>query len=291
MTPRARISRFAVAQEGAAAIEFAIVAPVFMILLLGVFDIGQMAYGRAILSGAVEKAARSASMETVDTTALDTMVKAAIKPILPNATFVSTRKSYYDFADINRPEKFTDSDGNGTCNAGEPYVDENRSGQWDADIGKAGNGVVANTSGGSITVDSAQGDVNLDTSGGSIKVGAIAGKADLDTSGGSITIDSVMNSVRASTSGGGIRANIVGTLREDSSLSTSGGGIRVTLDKSAAFNLDASTSGGGVDADGLTITLKDAGQRGKNRLAGAVNGGGPALKLRTSGGGIDISTR
>ncbi len=144
MTPRRQPNRplagLAAAQDGAAAVEFAIVAPVFLLMMLGIYDVGQMAYGRALLSGAVERAARSSSLETADTTAADLMVKNAILPILPGATFTSTRKSYYDFADINRPEKFTDTNGNGTCNAGEPYVDENRSGHWEADVGKGGNG-------------------------------------------------------------------------------------------------------------------------------------------------------
>jgi Flp pilus assembly protein TadG len=145
MTPNAKrtdtgIGGLAGAQDGAAAIEFAIVAPVFMLMLLGIFDIGQMAYGRAILSGAVEKAARSSAMETANTSAADLAVQNAIAPILPGATFVSTRKSYEDFDDIDRAEKFTDTNGDGTCNTGEPYVDENRSGNWDADVGKGGNG-------------------------------------------------------------------------------------------------------------------------------------------------------
>ena len=139
--PSARfLRRLAVAQDGAGAVEFALVAPVFLLLLLGIFDIGQMAYGKAILSGAVERAARDGTLETVDTAAADAKVRAAILPILPNATFSSSRRSYYDFADVSRPEKFTDLNGNGTCNAGEPFIDENRSGTWEADVGKTGNG-------------------------------------------------------------------------------------------------------------------------------------------------------
>lgn len=134
------ISRLGMARDGAAVVEFAIVAPVFLLMMLGIFDIGQMAYAKAILNGAVEKAARSSSLETANTTAADNAVKLALKPILPNATVTSTRKSFFDFADIGRPEKWTDTNNNGTCNAGEPYVDENRNGSWDADIGKSGNG-------------------------------------------------------------------------------------------------------------------------------------------------------
>ncbi len=137
---RAGLARLAASRDGAAAIEFALVAPVFMLLLLGFADLGQMAYARGILNGAVERAARGSSLEDNDTGAADKMVQDAIKPILPGATFATSRKSYFDFADVNRPEKWSDKDGNGTCNNGEAYVDENRSGQWEADIGKASNG-------------------------------------------------------------------------------------------------------------------------------------------------------
>lgn len=132
--------RLASAQQGAAAVEFAIVAPVFLLLLLGIFDIGQMAYLKAVLTGAVEQAARNGTLETANVTTADDFVKNAVKPVMPNATFTMTRKSYYDFNDVARPEKFTDNDHDGTCDHGEPYVDENRSGTWDADVGKAGNG-------------------------------------------------------------------------------------------------------------------------------------------------------
>jgi len=72
-------------------------------------------------------------------------------------------------------------------------------------------------------------------------------------------------------------------------LSTSGGKVVATVDKAVAFHLDASTSGGDVEADGLTITIEYGGQ-GKSRLAGDVNGGGPLLKLHSSGGDVVVKT-
>lgn len=154
-------------------------------------------------------------------------------------------------------------------------------------LGKMGSTVQARTSGGSITLEESRGMAELKTSGGNITVGRVHGPADLSTSGGSIRVDAVANALRAHTSGGSIRAAITGALKEECSLSTSGGGVNVTVDKSAAFRLDAATSGGGVDAEGLTITLEKS-QRDRSRLAGLVNGGGPLLKLRTSGGGITV---
>lgn len=140
MTRHTVPQRLACARDGATVVEFALVAPVFLLLLLGTFDIGQMVYAKAILNGTVEKAARNGSLETADTTAADNMVKSAMQPILPNATITTTRKSYYDFGDVARAEKWTDNNHDGICNSGEPYVDENGNGQWDADIGKNGNG-------------------------------------------------------------------------------------------------------------------------------------------------------
>jgi hypothetical protein len=65
--------------------------------------------------------------------------------------------------------------------------------------------------------------------------------------------------------------------------------VRVRVVKGAGFLLDASTSGGDVNAEGLTVTIEKGGV-GKSRLVGSVNGGGPRLKLRSSGGDISIRT-
>ena len=157
-------------------------------------------------------------------------------------------------------------------------------------IGQIDGTVDAHTSGGDIRLDFCTGDTKLDTSGGGISAQRIVGKADLHTSGGSISVKLVENALQAHTSGGGVEATIAGALKDDCSLSTSGGSIRVAVDKTAAFRLDAATSGGGVRAAGLTIRLENGGL-GKSRLVGDVNGGGPLLKLRTSGGGIDVKMR
>lgn len=183
-------------------------------------------------------------------------------------------------------ELFT-SGGGITAGDGLKSVDAHTSGGG-VRLGRVDGRVDVRTSGGGITLDQAGGSVDLETSGGSITVGKVAGSAKLSTSGGGIKIDSVEGALRASTSGGSIRAAIAGPLKEECILSTSGGGVKVAVEKSAAFQLDASSSGGGVNADGITLTL-NKGTQGRSRLAGAVNGGGPLLKLRTSGGSIDLA--
>lgn len=126
--------------SGVAALEFALVAPVFLVLLMGMLNVGQVAYGTAVLNGAVQKAARDSTLEGANTAQADAIVKNLAAPVLPGATFVSRRTNYYDFADIGRAERFNDQNNNGTCDNSESYIDENRSGQWDRDIGRGGNG-------------------------------------------------------------------------------------------------------------------------------------------------------
>lgn len=168
-------------------------------------------------------------------------------------------------------------------------VDARTSG-GDITLGRISGDIDAGTSGGNVRLEAGLAEVKLGTSGGDIIVGEAVGPTDLGTSGGDITIKSVQNSLHAATSGGNVKAGLKGALKGDCKLSTSGGHVKVTVDKAAAFALDASTSGGDVDASGLTITIEKGGS-GRSRLAGKVNGGGPLLKLRSSGGDIVVQTR
>lgn len=157
-------------------------------------------------------------------------------------------------------------------------------------LGRITGDIDAATSGGDVSLTEGAGAVKLGTSGGNIAVERAVGPADLDTSGGDISIKSIENTLQASTSGGNVSAGLLGALKGDCKLSTSGGQVKVTVDKAAAFTLDAATSGGDVEAEGLTITIERGGT-GRSRLAGKVNGGGPVLKLRSSGGDVTVRTR
>jgi hypothetical protein len=156
-------------------------------------------------------------------------------------------------------------------------------------LGRIGSDVRAATSGGNVSLREGRATVDLRTSGGSISVGRAVGPAELRTSGGSIRIDSAEGTLQAETSGGSVQANLSGAIKGNCDLRTSGGSVHVTVSHTAGFELDAATSGGSVDADGLTITMARGGLR-RTALAGTVNGGGPELKLHTSGGSIEVRT-
>lgn len=170
-----------------------------------------------------------------------------------------------------------------------------------------GGTVSGRTSGGSIHGRELTGEVVLDTSGGGISVRQFTGsRLDVRTSGGSISLRDVTGAVNARTSGGGIEieaaagplearssgGSVRGSLREAPagpvSLSTSGGGVTLELPAGAGFELDAGTSAGGVTSD---FPVKLSGGAGSRSASGPVNGGGPRVTLKSSGGSIHLRQR
>ncbi|HEX8170160.1 MAG TPA: DUF4097 family beta strand repeat-containing protein [Thermoanaerobaculia bacterium] len=150
--------------------------------------------------------------------------------------------------------------------------------------GARGN-VTAHTSGGSIEVGDTTGAVDVRTSGGSIHIARTGGNVIARTSGGGIRIDDALGSVDATTSGGSIEAQLSRQPAGDSRLSTSGGGVTVRIASGLGFELDARASGGGVHSD-VPVTVQ--GSIDDDEMHGRINGGGPRLVLRSSGGGIRV---
>jgi DUF4097 and DUF4098 domain-containing protein YvlB len=129
------------------------------------------------------------------------------------------------------------------------------------------------------------GDAEVKTSGGSIRIGKVQGEVKATTSGGSIKVQEVMGTINAATSGGSVSAYISKQPSGDCSLKTSGGSVSVHLAEDIKVDVDAKTSGGRVRTD-FPVTL--IGELSKRKLQAKINGGGPELYLRTSGGSIKI---
>ena len=169
-------------------------------------------------------------------------------------------------------------------------------------IGSVEGAIEAITSGGSIRIDEATGSVNAKTSGGGITIGSVggaveavttggsiridrAGGVNAKTSGGGITVEEVMGSINAKTFGGSIKTYISRQPEEGCSLETSGGSVTAYLVEDIAIDVEAQASGGHVSTD---VPIIVQGKIRENRLQGAINGGGPVLKLRTFGGNIRL---
>ncbi|HEV7312121.1 TadE/TadG family type IV pilus assembly protein [Sphingopyxis sp.] len=129
-------------QRGTAITEFALTAPLFLLLLMGIFDYSWQFYARQVLQGAVAKAARDSTLEgnAASQAVLDEKVRTAVKNVFGKATVTFTRQTYDSFDAVGKPEPFKDKNGNNQYDAGECFEDINANGSWDADRGRAGNG-------------------------------------------------------------------------------------------------------------------------------------------------------
>lgn len=152
-TARGQSTDLARDTRGATIIEFAIIAPVMILLIVALGELLYDAYAKSILLGEIQKAARASGIEGGAATAadIDGRVVAKMAPVMKNLTqnctpgsyavpvWCSTRKNYDTFSQI-APEKFTDSNGNGIRDPGECFEDVNGNLQWDSDPGAAGQG-------------------------------------------------------------------------------------------------------------------------------------------------------
>lgn len=125
--------------RGVSAVEFALLSPVLVAMLMGLMDLGFQAYARAILEGEMQRAGRESGIEGATIATVDARVTEAFRNISKNAQLSFTRQNYSDFSNI-KPERFTDSNNNGIRDAKECYDDVNGNAQWDADPGKSGLG-------------------------------------------------------------------------------------------------------------------------------------------------------
>lgn len=146
--------------------------------------------------------------------------------------------------------------------------------------------VSAQVSGGELRFQNVTGVVNGRASGGNITLRGCKGEVDVKTAGGSIEVEN-NGPILAKATGGSIRcqlqkASISQNLLLD--LETMGGGINVSVAPDITATVEAKVLGGTVTTE-LPVTV-EAGRVRPDQLRGAINGGGPLLKLFSVGGNI-----
>ncbi len=182
-------------------------------------------------------------------------------------------------------------------------------------IGTVGGPVTVSTQGGGIQVSECGGSLAADTEGGGIEVGWVNGAVALSSRGGGIHLNGAKGPVRAETQGGGLKLlnlthgviaeTAAGTIVAQwvggrdtfaaSSLETSNGDVIIYLPAGLGVNLEADIEA----AHGHTIRAGDfpevrvtseGGPYGPKQISavGAINGGGPLLRVHTTLGNIVI---
>lgn len=130
-------------------------------------------------------------------------------------------------------------------------------------------------------------DIDLSNVNGAVSVNDASGRLRVETTNGRIEMARCAGAVDASTTNGAIRAELVQVAAgQDLSVETTNGRITLVVPAALAANIDAGTTNGSITTD-LPVTTKSFDS---NSLRGAINGGGPKLRLRTTNGSIEIRT-
>lgn len=129
---------------GTAVTEFAFLAPVMLLLVFGLLELGYVAFARSTLESATMMGARYAAaqsclanrepgMQAIINTRMSDFGSADGQPV--KIVF----KAYgAQFGDVGNPEPYNDMNDNKKYDIGESYDDINGNGEWDEDMGREG---------------------------------------------------------------------------------------------------------------------------------------------------------
>jgi Flp pilus assembly protein TadG len=132
-------------ERGVTAIEFAVVAPVLSLLLLGIIEFAMIMIVYNTMEGATAISSRlgKTGFTEVNLTRQQTILNAITNragSLIDVSKLTVTSKFYKQYDQINDPEPFIDTNANGSYDAGECYTDINGNAQWDSDMGASGYG-------------------------------------------------------------------------------------------------------------------------------------------------------
>jgi hypothetical protein len=144
------------------------------------------------------------------------------------------------------------------------------------------------TGDGSITMRGLHGALRADTGDGSIRGEALDGAVDAHTGDGSVNIAGRFDKLQLHTSDGSVdvEAKDGSHMAGDWSIQTGDGSVHLRVPGNLAADLDAHTGDGSIriDLPSLTTRVKE-----EHMIQSKLNGGGPALLLRTGDGSITVS--
>lgn len=143
-----KFKHFLASDDGVAAVEFAMVAPVLIFMMFGIIETGLVYAADITLKNATYEAARTGRTGFIpDGSTQDETVKQKILAqagvLMDPSKITITSLSYKDFSNLKKPEPFVDKNGNGIRDDGENYTDVNGNGKYDTDQGASGYGGTA----------------------------------------------------------------------------------------------------------------------------------------------------
>lgn len=163
------------------------------------------------------------------------------------------------------------------------------SGSGDVEVNNVGRFLKAGSGSGGIRVRGSHGPIDIESGSGDLQVDdAGAGDVKAKTGSGSIRVNGFSGSFTARTGSGDIEA--LGRLQNGGMITTGSGDVRLHLTPDSRFTVEAATGSGDirVKMPGVVAANTDTS---RHHVTTDVNGGGPALQIRTGSGDIEISSK
>jgi Flp pilus assembly pilin Flp len=133
-------------EDGVTAIEFALITPVFLLMIMGIIEFSMIMFTSAVMEGATNNSARLGKTGYIAPGSsrqqqILANVGAKTAGLLDPTKITLTSEVYTDFDDIGKPEPCI-SPPTAPCPgaAGVNFIDINGNGTWDSDMGQAGLG-------------------------------------------------------------------------------------------------------------------------------------------------------
>lgn len=142
--------------------------------------------------------------------------------------------------------------------------------------------IQSTTGSGDLTIGNMRGSITAQTGSGNIDIAETGGDVHAQTGSGDIRARAVGGTIRAHTGSGDIE--IRQTARADAEMQTGSGDVQLILADNAAFDLVARTGSGAIHVTQPIATRVQS----RNRLEGAVRGGGGRVNVHTGSGSITI---
>ena len=131
--------------------------------------------------------------------------------------------------------------------------------------------------------------IDVTTTNGRISVAGVAGRVVAHTTNGGVTARALTGGVDARSTNGGVSVDMASLGSAPVSLRTTNGGVALMLPDDAKASVSASWTNGGMNlAPGLKVEVTEQSRR---KFEGRMNGGGTAIDLHTTNGGIRLRPR
>jgi DUF4097 and DUF4098 domain-containing protein YvlB len=163
------------------------------------------------------------------------------------------------------------------------------SGSGDVEVANAGRFLSGSSGSGNVRAHGIHGPADLESGSGDLELDDMAqGDVKAKTGSGTIRIHEFNGAFSARTGSGDIEA--AGHLENGGTVMTGSGDVKLHLTPDSRFTLEAATGSGDirVHMPGVIATNSDTS---RHHVTTEINGGGPALQIRTGSGDIEIAPR